>query len=45
MYKKRRYDLSLIELCDGSLVSGVFTKNHAKAAPVIISKKILRIKK
>ncbi len=45
MYKKRRYDLSLIELCDGSLVSGVFTKNHAKAAPVIISKKNIKNKK
>lgn len=45
MYKKRRYDLSLIELCDGSLVSGVFTKNHAKAAPVIISKKNIKNQK
>ncbi len=44
MYKKRRYDLSLIELCDGSIVSGVFTKNHAQAAPVIISKKNIKNK-
>ena len=42
MYKKRRYDLSIIELCKEAIVSGVFTENKAKAAPVIISKNHIR---
>ncbi len=42
MYKKRRYDLSLVQLCAGSNVSGVFTKNKAKAAPVLITEKHIK---
>ena len=30
MYSKRRYDLSLVKICDGSIVSGVFTKNKSE---------------
>ncbi len=44
MYKKRRYDLSIIELCKGTVISGVFTKNKVKAAPVTISQKHIRNK-
>ena len=44
MYKKRRYDLSLVQLCAGSNVSGVFTKNKAKAAPVIVTEKHIKNK-
>lgn len=34
---KDRTDLALIELCEGSVVSGCFTQNSYKAAPVIVS--------
>ena len=44
MYPKRRYDLSLMKICDGSVISGVFTKNKAKAAPVIVSQKHIKYK-
>ena len=44
MYSKRRYDLSLVKICDGSVISGVFTKNKAKAAPVIVSQKHIKYK-
>ena len=44
MYPKRRYDLSLVKICDGSVISGVFTKNKAKAAPVIVSEKHIKYK-
>jgi len=42
MYPKRRYDLSLVKICEGSNVSGVFTKNKAKAAPVLVSQKNIK---
>ena len=44
MYPKRRYDLSLIEICEGSNISGVFTKNKARAAPVLVSQKNIKSK-
>lgn len=44
MYQKRRYDLSIIELCKNTIISGVFTNNKAKAAPVIITKKHIKNK-
>ena len=44
MYSKKRYDLSLVKICDGSTISGVFTKNKAKAAPVIVSEKHIKYK-
>ena len=44
MYQKRRYDLSIIELCKNTIISGVFTKNKAKAAPVLITQKHIKNK-
>ena len=44
MYSKKRYDLSLVKICDGSVISGVFTNNKAKAAPVIVSEKHIKYK-
>jgi len=44
MYPKRRYDLSLVKVCEGSNISGVFTKNKAKAAPVLVSQKNIKSK-
>ena len=37
MYKKKRLDLSIIEISQGSNVSGVFTKNKAKSGAVTFS--------
>ena len=45
MYKKKRLDLSIIELDEKSIVSGIFTKNKAKSPSVIISEKHLKIGK
>ena len=42
MYPKKRLDLSIIELDEKSIVSGVFTKNKAKSPSVIISEKHLK---
>ena len=42
MYQKRRYDLSIIELCKNTIISGVFTNNKAKAAPVLITQKHIK---
>ena len=42
MYHKRRYDLSIIELCKNTIISGVFTNNKAKAAPVLITQKHIK---
>jgi len=36
-----RYDLTLIEICEGAQVVGVFTQNQFCAAPVIIAKRHL----
>ena len=44
MYQKRRYDLSIIELCKNTIISGVFTNNKAKAAPVLITQKHIKNK-
>lgn len=44
MYQKRRYDLSIIELCKNTTISGVFTNNKAKAAPVLITQKHIKNK-
>jgi len=41
IYQKKRADLALLELSEGSNVVGVFTKNLFCAAPVQISKKNL----
>ncbi|GJM04356.1 MAG: arginine biosynthesis bifunctional protein ArgJ [marine bacterium B5-7] len=41
IYQKKRTDLVLIELSEGSCVAGVFTKNLFCAAPVQISKQHL----
>ena len=41
IYEKKRNDVALIELVEGSVVSAVFTKNLFCAAPVKISKKNL----
>ncbi len=41
IYQKKRTDLTLIELSEGSNVAGVFTKNLFCAAPVQISKQHL----
>lgn len=38
LYAKARADLTLIELCDGTVSSAVFTKNLFCAAPVSIAK-------
>ncbi|HBY87502.1 MAG TPA: bifunctional ornithine acetyltransferase/N-acetylglutamate synthase, partial [Colwellia sp.] len=38
---KNRKDLLVIEICDGSAVSGVFTQNRFCAAPVTLCKKHL----
>ena len=42
MYPTKRLDLSIIELDEKSIVSGVFTKNKAKSPSVIISEKHLK---
>ena len=42
MYPKKRLDLSIIELDEKSIVSGIFTKNKAKSPSVIISEKHLK---
>ena len=34
--------MSLVKICEGSNVSGVFTKNKAKAAPVLVSQKNIK---
>tara|TARA_S200000501_G_scaffold91703_1_gene85094 strand:+ start:3611 stop:4822 length:1212 start_codon:yes stop_codon:yes gene_type:complete len=44
MYQKRRYDLSIIELCKNTIISGVFTNNKVKAAPVLITQKHIKNK-
>ena len=44
MYQKRRYDLSIIELCKNTTISGVFTNNKVKAAPVLITQKHIKNK-
>ncbi len=44
MYQKRRYDLSIIEFCKNTIISGVFTNNKAKAAPVLITQKHIKNK-
>ena len=38
IYKEKRNDIALIEIGDGSVITGAFTKNHFCAAPVQISK-------
>ena len=42
MYKKKRLDLSLMEICNGSSVAGVFTKNKARSDTINISEKNLK---
>ena len=42
MYKKKRLDLSIIEISSGSTISGVFTKNKAKSDTVTISQNNLK---
>ena len=42
MYQKRRYDLSIIEFCKNTIISGVFTNNKVKAAPVLITQKHIK---
>ncbi len=41
IYQKKRTDLTLLELCEGSKVAGVFTRNLFCAAPVQIAKQHL----
>ena len=41
IYDKERDDIALIELCDGTVSSFVFTQNKFCAAPVIIAKQYL----
>ena len=38
IYRKKRDDIALIEITDGSVTSAAFTQNHFCAAPVQISK-------
>lgn len=38
IYRKKRDDIALIEITDGSVTSAAFTRNHFCAAPVQISK-------
>jgi len=42
MYKKKRLDLSIVEIGSGSSVSGVFTKNKARSDAVNISQNNLK---
>ena len=42
MYKKRRLDLSLVEISKGSSVAGVFTKNKARSDAVNVTEKNLK---
>ena len=42
MYKKKRLDLSIVEIGPGSSVSGVFTKNKARSDAVNISQNNLK---
>ena len=42
MYNKKRLDLSIMEICKGAVVTGVFTKNKAKSDTITISQKNLK---
>ena len=41
IYKKQRNDVTLIQICEGSSVAAVFTKNVFAAAPVVVARKHL----
>ena len=42
MYKKKRLDLSLMEISDGSSIAGVFTINKGRSDTINISEKNLK---
>ena len=41
--KKGRYDLALIEVCEGASVACVMTRNRFKAAPIIVSERHINL--